>query len=173
MRRGTHIEAGLNLFAPRLRDLLPTLHRERHRIGLKTLRKATTSIDGQHLAKIFIGQFHLQVLDPEFFRRQALECGFDATDYLSAIQEVPVISEAKLHSLLGFLSGFAKMLGSFSLERRRAFKTTEAVERRTEELRRSQAEALSLAEDAEQARCEILRDEEPSVDLRGKKSYLL
>lgn len=130
-------------------------------------------IDGQRLAKIFIGQFHMQVPDPEFFRRQPRECGFDETDYLSAIQEVPVISEAKIHSILGFLSGFAKMLGSFSLSRRRAFKATEAVELRAEELRRGQAEALSLAEDAEQARREILRYKEPSIDLREKKSYPL
>ena len=105
-------------------------------------------IDGQYLANVFIGQFHLQEPDLEFFRRQARACGFDETDYLGAIQEVPVISEAKLHSILGFLSGFAKMVGSLSLERRRAFKATLAMERRAEELRRSQAEALSLAEDA-------------------------
>ncbi len=50
----------------------------------------------------------------------------------------PVISEAKLPSILVFLSGFAKMVNSLSLERRRGFKATEAMQGRAEELRRSQ-----------------------------------
>jgi two-component system, sensor histidine kinase and response regulator len=93
-------------------------------------------IDGQHLANAFIGQFHLQEPDLEFFRRQAQKCGFDEVEYLSAIREAPVMPQAKLPSILGFLTGFAKMVGALSLERRRA---------------------LSLAKEAEQARLEISR----------------
>lgn len=114
-------------------------------------------IDGKHLANFFIGQFHLSKPDLDFFRRQAKECGFDEADYLAAIKDAPVISEAKLPNILGFLSGFAKMVGSLSLERIRASQATEDMKRRAEELRRSQAAALSLAEDAEMARSEIAR----------------
>ena len=114
-------------------------------------------IDGKHLANILIGQFHLQEPDLEFFRRQAQEHGYDADDYLAAIQEVPIMSEAKLPSILGFLSRFAKMVGSLSLDRIRAARAAEDVKKRAEELRRSQAAALSLAEDAEMARSEIER----------------
>jgi len=114
-------------------------------------------IDGKHLANIFIGQFHLQEPDLDFFRRQAQEHGFDQADYLASIKEVPIMSEAKLPSILGFLSGFAKMVGSLSLDRIRASQATEDIKRRAEELRRSQAAALSLAEDAEMARSEIAR----------------
>jgi PAS domain S-box-containing protein len=117
-------------------------------------------IDGRHLANVFIGQFHLQEPDLEFFRRQARECGFDEPGYLAAIQEAPVISGTKLPSILGFLSGFARMVASLSLERRRALQATEVMEQRAEELRRSRSEALSLAEDAEQARREIMRYKE-------------
>jgi PAS domain S-box-containing protein len=101
-------------------------------------------IDGQHLANVFIGQFHLQEPDVEFFRRQAQKCGFDEAEYLAAIQEAPVMPQAKLPSILGFLTGFAKMLGALSLERRRA---------------------LSLAEEAQQARSEILRYKEHLEEL--------
>jgi len=101
-------------------------------------------IDGQHLANVFIGQFHLQEPDLEFFRRQAQECGFDETEYLAAIQEVPVIPKANLPSILGFLTSFAKMVGDLSLQRR---------------------QALNLAKDAEQARSEILRYKEHLEDL--------
>ena len=49
------------------------------------------------------------------------------------------------------------MVGSLSLDRIRASQATEDIKRRAEELRRSQAAALSLAEDAEMARSEIAR----------------
>lgn len=114
-------------------------------------------IDGKHLANILIGQFHLKEPDLDFFRRQAREYGYDEEDYLAAIKEVPMMSEEKLPSILGFLSGFAKIMGSLSLDRIRATQAAEALKRRAEELRRSQAAALSLAEDAEMARSEIAR----------------
>jgi two-component system sensor histidine kinase/response regulator len=114
-------------------------------------------IDGKHWANVFIGQFYLEEPDLDFFRRQAQEHGFDEDNYLAAIKEVPMLDEAKLPSILGFLSGFAKMVGSLSLDRIRASQATEDIRRRAEELRRSQAAALSLAEDAEMARSEIAR----------------
>ena len=114
-------------------------------------------IDGKHVANILIGQFHLQEPDLDFFRRQARDLGYDEEDYVASIKEVPMMSEEKLPSILGFLSGFAKMVGSLSLDRIRASQATEDIKRRAEELRRSQAAALSLAEDAEMARSEIAR----------------
>ncbi len=112
-------------------------------------------IDGKHVANILIGQFHLQEPDLDFFRRQAKEYGYDEDDYLAAIKEVPMMDEAKLPSILGFLSGFAKIVGSLTLDRIRASQAAEDLKKRAEELRRSQAAALSLAEDAEAARSEI------------------
>ncbi len=114
-------------------------------------------IDGKHLANILIGQFHLQEPDLEFFRRQARDLGYDEEDYLSSIKEVPMMSKDKLPSILGFLSGFAKIVGTLTLDRIRASQAAEDLKRRAEELRRSQAAALSLAEDAEIARSEIAR----------------
>ncbi len=112
-------------------------------------------IDGKHLANILIGQFHLEEPDLDFFRRQARDLGYEEEDYLAAIKEVPMMSEEKLPSILGFLSGFAKIMGSLSLDRIRATQAAEVLKRRAEELRLSQAAALSLAEDAEMARSEI------------------
>lgn len=112
-------------------------------------------IDGKHLANILIGQFHLKEPDLDFFRRQARDLGYDEEDYLASIKEVPIMSEEKLPSILGFLSGFAKIVGSLTLDRIRASQAAEDLKRRAEELRRSQAAALSLAEDAEMARSEI------------------
>ncbi|MBM4327558.1 MAG: response regulator [Deltaproteobacteria bacterium] len=114
-------------------------------------------IDGKHLANILIGQFHLQEPDLDFFRHQARDLGYDEEDYLASIKEVPIMSAEKLPSILGFLSGFAKIVGSLTLDRIRASQAAEELKRRAEELRHSQAAALSLAEDAEMARSEIAR----------------
>jgi two-component system sensor histidine kinase/response regulator len=114
-------------------------------------------IDGRRLANVFIGQFHLREPDLGFFRRQAQECGFDEFEYLKAVSEVPVMPEEKLPSILGFLTGFAKMVGSLSLGRIRASQAAEEIKKRADELRLSRAAALSLAEDAEAARREISR----------------
>jgi two-component system, sensor histidine kinase and response regulator len=114
-------------------------------------------IDGKHLANILIGQFHLQEPDLAFFRRQAQDLGYDEEDYLASIKEVPIMSAEKLPSILSFLSGFAKLVGSLTLDRIRASQAAEELKRRAEALRRSQAAALSLAEDAEMARSEIAR----------------
>jgi len=114
-------------------------------------------IDGRHLANVFIGQFHVAEPDLDFFRRQAAECGFDEAEYLAAVREAPVVDEAKLPDILGFLSGFAKLVASLSLERRRSALAEEDMRRRAEELRQGRLGALSLAEDAEQARTEIAR----------------
>jgi two-component system sensor histidine kinase/response regulator len=114
-------------------------------------------IDGKHLANILIGQFHLQEPDLDFFRRQARDLGYDEEDYLASIKEVPIMSGEKLPSILGFLAGFAKIVGSLTLDRIRALQAAEELKRRAEALRRSQAAALSLAEDAEMARSEIAR----------------
>ncbi len=112
-------------------------------------------IGGRHLANVFIGQFLLKAPDADFFRRQAEAVGFDTAEYLSAIREVPVIAEDRLPHILGFLSGFAKMVASLSLERRRTGCAEEAMKQRAEELKGERAAAMSLAEDAEQARAEL------------------
>jgi PAS domain S-box-containing protein len=60
-------------------------------------------IGGQHLANFFTGQFFLEEPDPEFFKKQAKQYGFDEKAYLSAVSKAPVISKEKLalyHSLI-------------------------------------------------------------------------
>jgi len=77
-------------------------------------------IEGKHLANVFVGQFLLAPPDREFFGRQAGQMGFDREAYLKALDEVPVVSGDKLPAILGFLSGFAKLVASFGLQRLRA-----------------------------------------------------
>jgi ligand-binding sensor protein len=102
-------------------------------------------VEGQHLANVFIGQFHLEAPDEAFFASQAKQFGYPEDDYLRAVREAPVMDEKRLPVILGFLSGFARMVTSMSLARYRA---DEAQVR----LQRERMAAMSLAEDAESAR---------------------
>ncbi len=49
-----------------------------------------------------------------FFTKQAIEHGFDVTDYLKAIHEAPVTDEETLPKMLSFLTGFTRLIGSLS-----------------------------------------------------------
>ncbi len=122
-------------------------------------------IEGQHVANVFVGQFLLQPPDLDFFEQQAREFGFDKDEYLNAIREVPVIAEEKLPGILGFLAKFAKMLASLSLERQRAMLAEADIKKRADDLQRERAAAISLAEDAEQARAEKVRYQEHLEEL--------
>lgn len=112
-------------------------------------------INGRHVANTFVGQFFTSPPDMEFFRRQAVECGINEDAYLQAIREVPVVAENKLESILGFLVGVAETVATMSMERNQARKAEIAIARRMEESVRERAAAMSLAEDANNARNEL------------------
>jgi len=116
-------------------------------------------IEGRHRANMFIGQFLIGPADETFFRRQAAEFGFDETSYLEALSRVPHVPKEKLPAILGFLTSCAELIGTMGLERLRQ-KATEAdiwhqaqeLDTRNRELQRQRKAAVSLAEDAEDAR---------------------
>lgn len=114
-------------------------------------------VEGRHLANVFIGQFHVGPPDMAFFRKQAQDFGFPQDDYLKAIAEAPVLDEKKLPLILGFLTGFTKMVTSLSIERLRADVAQRTLQLRADELFKQRVAAISLAEDAESARAAMLR----------------
>lgn len=109
-------------------------------------------VEGQHLANVFIGQFHVGPPDMEFFAGQAEKFGFPSADYLRAVSDAPVLDEGRLPAILGFLTGFARMVASLSLQKRRADDAQQLLRRNAEILQQERIAALSLAEDAERAR---------------------
>jgi PAS domain S-box-containing protein len=117
-------------------------------------------VNGKHIANTFVGQFFTAPPDLEFFRRQAEECGLDKERYLEAIKEVPVVAESKLESILGFLVGEAQNVATISMERNLAREAEITIARRIEETKRERAAAMSLAEDASNARAELERYKE-------------
>lgn len=111
-------------------------------------------VEGRHLANVFIGQFHLGPPDLDFFKQQAQRFGYPEADYLQAVSEAPVVDEKRLPVILGFLSGFARMIGTMSLARYRADEAQTKLQEQAELLRRERLTAMSLAEDADAARQE-------------------
>jgi PAS domain S-box-containing protein len=109
-------------------------------------------VEGRHLANVFIGQFHLGPPDLDFFRKQAQQFGYPEAEYLKAVGEAPVADEKRLPAILGFLTGFARMVSTMSLAKRRSDRAQQMLEQQATLLQRERVAALSLAEDAEQAR---------------------
>ncbi len=72
-------------------------------------------IEGQHIAYAFLGQFLMAPPDVGFFRLQAAKYGFNEKAYLEALNEVPVIKEKKLSSILGSITICAEFLASLGL----------------------------------------------------------
>lgn len=117
-------------------------------------------INGHHIANVFIGQFHLAEPDDGFFAKQADELGFDRSEYLKAVHEAPVMDEARLPNILGFLSRFAKLIGSFAVEQWRARQAELNIRKHALTVQMERAAAMNLAEDANEARLEVERFKE-------------
>ncbi len=88
-------------------------------------------IDGEHVANIFSGQVLLKPRNTtleRFFRKQAKEFGFDETDYIKALFQVPVFTKEKFLSGISFLSGFAQIIVDMGLKKLNELKTLEAIQ---------------------------------------------
>lgn len=109
-------------------------------------------VEGHHLANVFIGQFHAAPPDMAFFAAQARRFGYPEEEYLKAIAEAPVLDEGRQTTILGFLARFSRMVATMSLARFRADQAQRRLEQQSETLRQERLAAMSLAEDAEQAR---------------------
>ena len=104
----------------------------------------------------FFGQFLFQPPDIDYFRRQAIACGFDMDAYLQALHEVPVVSRARVDHLMGFFIRFFNLLARLGTENQQRLRAEQAsktaraqleirVEERTRELNRALADLGDLA----------------------------
>jgi len=97
-----------------------------------------------HVANLFTGNLFTEPPDKEFFRNQAEKYGFDVIDYLSALDEVLIISEEKVKAGLLMMSGIAEIIGEAGLKN---LSLNEIVLERTRDLEQAklQAEAANRA----------------------------
>ncbi|MBF0096155.1 MAG: response regulator [Magnetococcales bacterium] len=112
-------------------------------------------INGHHVANAFIGQFHLGPPDASLFQAQALQFGFAPEAYWQAVREAPIMAEAVLPHILGFLTHFARLIGSFAVKQLHMRHNEQERAQQSQALRRGHIAAISLAEDAEKARLEL------------------
>jgi PAS domain S-box-containing protein len=75
-------------------------------------------INGEHLATFFIGQFFYgdDMPDPEFFRAQAREFGFDENDYLLAVGKVPICSREQIKNTLEYSRNLVQVMAELGLK---------------------------------------------------------
>lgn len=77
---------------------------------------APVRVNNRQLGYLLIGQFLLEneKTDPEIFRRQAHQYGFEEKEYLAALAKVPRISREKAETVMSFYVKFADMLSLLS-----------------------------------------------------------
>ena len=75
------------------------------------------TIGGKHVANFFTGQFFLETPDADTFLRQAKTYGFDEDAYLSAVCDVPVLTETQVRETMEFLTRLARVMGEMGLVR--------------------------------------------------------
>lgn len=113
--------------------------------GIPADRSVPIVVEGTHVADVIV----YTPFSPER-RRSFARGGLSGID--GAGQPLGGLRPARV---LGFLSGFAGLMGTLALQGRRAERAEATGRRRTEELQRERMAALSLAEDAEKARAEL------------------
>ncbi len=103
-------------------------------------------IAGKHLATFFTGQFFYDddKPDPELFRAQAREYGFDEESYLEALGRVPVFTREQIRNIMDYNWNLVQLLAEMGLKN---LKLSQEVNERkkTEEALRKSEERYSLA----------------------------
>lgn len=69
-----------------------------------------------HVGNFFTGQFLTKKPDLNFFKKQAIEYGFDWKAYSSALKKVPIISEEQMKVTIEFFVQLAETIGNLGLK---------------------------------------------------------
>lgn len=87
--------------------------------------------DGEHLATFFFGQcfYEGDNPDPDFFRQQAREFGFDEEKYIEALGRVPVYSREQMRNALELYSNLMSIISEMGTKKLVLMKEIEARER--------------------------------------------
>jgi DNA-binding CsgD family transcriptional regulator/ligand-binding sensor protein len=68
------------------------------------------TVRGEHIGSVVAGPFFPQAPDLGFFKRQAMQFGFEESPYIETVSRVPVVDEAKLHAFLQDFSALTEIL---------------------------------------------------------------
>lgn len=138
--------------------------KERKRFNLYQCKNGLTDvaipvfIGGDHLANLFIGQFFLTKPDKGFFKTLADQYGFDKTEFMSALEKIPVIPEDMVMRKIDFLQELAVLIGEMGLNRLQLQSINRDLEARMEQkirqIKDSQTATLNIMQDVQEARLE-------------------
>jgi polar amino acid transport system substrate-binding protein len=97
-------------------------------------------VGGRHVGNIFIGQFFYddEVPDREFYRAQARRYGFDAEEYLAALDRVPRFSRERANAGMQFYAKLTKIISTLSFSSIRLSRTLAERIHLEEQLRQAQ-----------------------------------
>ena len=145
---------------------------------------AAISVDGQHVANWLIGQVRDETQTEEGMRAYAREIEADEDAVVEAFREVPAMSRERFGEIAQALFTVANQLSTsayqnvqqarFIVDRRKAEEAAAAnnaeLKRQTVELEKSRRAAMSMMEDAEQARWKAEQAEE---ELRASHALMV
>lgn len=73
-------------------------------------------VEGNHIASLYVGQFFYEDEKPdiEFFKKQAIEAGFDEEEYLKALKKIRVFSREGIIDIMDFYADFASFVSELA-----------------------------------------------------------
>ncbi|MCC5909755.1 MAG: PocR ligand-binding domain-containing protein [Clostridiaceae bacterium] len=101
----------------------------------------------KHIANIFTGQVLLDKPDLEFFIKQAREFGFNESEYIKAVLEIPIIQEERLKYIMDYLCSFAEILGEMGLKELQLLESQAEIHAVNEDLKNSQKILIATLEE--------------------------
>ncbi|WP_319500680.1 PocR ligand-binding domain-containing protein [uncultured Draconibacterium sp.] len=84
-------------------------------------------INGEHIANLFSGQFFFKSPDPAFFKKQAQKYGFNEEKYLKALDDVPIIAEEKVKTIMAFLLDMTNLISDMTFQKQELMELNDAL----------------------------------------------
>ena len=107
-------------------------------------------LDKKHIGNIFLGQFLFEDEEPEkkLFREQAKKYGFDETEYMTALYNVPRFSRETIDRAMCFYSRLAGMISSLSYTKIKLSREINQSKRAEKQLKESEEKFKGIFEHA-------------------------
>ncbi|AKL94012.1 PAS/PAC sensor hybrid histidine kinase [Clostridium aceticum] len=108
---------------------------------------APVIVQEEHIANVFTGQLLLGKPDLDFFIKQAREFGFDESEYVRALLEIPIIEEKRLKHIMAYLCCFAEILGEMGMKELKILESQAEIHTANEDLENSQKILIATLEE--------------------------
>jgi len=122
-------------------------------------------VGDEHAANFFTGQFLFEKPDIEYFRKQALEFGFNETDYIRALEKIPVFTKDEINRISGFLINLTERIGEQGLQRIQNFEKNKQIEIQSKKLQDTNEELSKHRNHLE----ELVKERTAEVEEKNRK----